>query len=120
MNIPPAALFLLFMRRFSPDKHERLTYAILSVIAFISLILLYFFPRFSTPLDRMALYVIPLQLFVLSRLPSVLADEQGHPSGPFTIAIIVYSTIVEFVWLNYATFAKDWIPYQFYPLHPFG
>jgi hypothetical protein len=120
MNIPPAVLFLLFMRRFSPDKHERLTYAILSAIAFISLILLYLFPRSSTPLDRMALYVIPLQLFVLSRLPSVLPDERGHPSGPLTIAIIIYSAIVEFVWLNYATFAQDWIPYQFYPFHLFA
>jgi hypothetical protein len=120
MNVPPAVLFLLFMRRFSPERHERLIYAILSAIAFLSLILLYLFPRSSTPLDRMALYVIPLQLFVLSRLPSVFADERGHPSGPLTGGIIIYSAVVEFVWLNYATFAHDWIPYQFYPLGVFG
>jgi hypothetical protein len=119
MNVPPAVLFLMFIRRFSPDRHERLIYVILSMIAFVSVILLYLFPRFSTPLDRMALYVIPLQLFVLSRLPSVFADERGHPSGPLTGGIIVYSAVVEFVWLNYASFAHDWIPYRFYPLGVF-
>jgi hypothetical protein len=120
MNIPPAIIFLLFVRRFSPDKHERLTYGILSIIAFISLILLYLFPTASTPLDRLALYVIPLQLFVLSRMPSVFADGQGRPSASLTVAIVSYSAAVEFVWLNYATFARDWIPYQFYPLQLFG
>lgn len=120
MNIPPAVLFLLFIRRFSTDKHERLTYAVLSIVAFISLIMLYLFPASSTPIDRLSLYVIPLQLFVLSRLPSVFADAQGFPSAPLTLAIIGYSAAVEFVWLNYAAFARDWIPYQFYPLSLFG
>jgi hypothetical protein len=120
MNIPPAVLFLLYMRRFSPDDHQRMTYAIFSVGAFISLLLLIVFPRSSTPIDRMALYVIPLQLFVFSRAPSVFANGQGVPSGPLTIGIILYSAIVEFVWLNYAAFAHDWIPYRFYPLHLFS
>jgi hypothetical protein len=116
MNIPPATLFLLFVKRFSPDPHERLIYVILSIISIISLVLLIVYPAASTPLDRMALYVIPLQIFVLSRLPSVLPDGQGHPSGPLTLAIVLYSAAVEFVWLNYATFAPDWIPYRFVPL----
>jgi uncharacterized RDD family membrane protein YckC len=120
MNIPPAVLFLLYRRRFSPDNHERMSYAIFSVVAFISLLLLIVFPGLSTPIDRMSLYIIPLQLFVFSRLPSVFANERGIPSGPLTIGIIVYSAIVEFVWLNYAAFAHDWIPYRFYPLHLFG
>src|SRR5205085_10652948 len=119
MNIPPAIIFLLFMKQLAPEKHEQLTYAILSIIAFISLFLLYLYPAASTPLDRMALYVIPLQLFVLSRLPSVFSDAAGHPSAPLTIGIISYSAVVEFVWLNYSAFAIDWIPYQFYPLHLF-
>lgn len=116
MNIPPAILFLLFVKRFSPDRHERVIYVILSIISIISLILLAIYPQASTPLDRMALYVIPLQIFVLSRLPNLFPDGHGSPSGPLTFAIILYSAAVEFVWLNYATFARDWIPYRFVPL----
>ena len=120
MNIPPATLFLLYAKRFSTDPHERLTYVILSLIAFLSLALLLIYPAASTPIDRMALYVIPLQMFVLSRLPTVMSDRSGHPSGPLTLAIIIYSALVEFVWLNYSTFAADWLPYRFVHVNLLG
>ena len=100
------------------QKHDRTIYAILSIVALASLALLLVFPVFSTALDRMALYVIQLPLFVLSRLPSAFSDEHGHPSAPVTFAVVVYCAAVQFVWLNYAANAKDWIPYQFYPFGP--
>ena len=120
MNLPAAVLFILYAKRFSADASERLAYLMLSAIAFICIGLLLVFPSLSTPIDRMSLYIIPLQLFVLSRLPSVFHDRRGHPSGPLTLCIILYCALVEYVWLNYAVFARDWIPYQFYPLQWFG
>jgi hypothetical protein len=119
MNAPPGLAFLLFMRRFSNQRHERLIYGILSVIAFLSMALLFLYPEASTPLDRMALYVIPLQLFVLSRLPSAFPDERGQPSALLLLGVILFSAVVQFVWLNYAYNARDWVPYQFYPFDLF-
>lgn len=120
MNIPPALLFLMSAKRFSPDAHQRQTYMTLSIIAFISVALLVLYPTVSTAIDRLALYVIPLQIFVLSRLPSLYPDNRGYPSGPLTAAIILYSAVVEFVWLNFAYFASSWVPYQFVPLRAFS
>ena len=64
----------------------------------------------STAVDRLALYVMPLQIAVLSRAPIVFGARLG------TILVLSYSLAVQFVWLNFATHAKFWIPYQAYPL----
>ena len=33
-----------------------------------------------------------------------------------TLIVVLYSLAIEFVWLNFATHARYWIPYQVYPL----
>jgi hypothetical protein len=61
--------------------------------------------------DRIALYIIPLQAFVLGRLPFALARQVGGYTQ-LSLAVIIYSAIVQFVWLNYAVHASSWLPYQ--------
>lgn len=68
----------------------------------------------STAVDRVALYMIPPQLFVFSRLPDVLGG--GKKVRPWVAAIVAYYALVLFVWLTFATHAQYWLPYQFYPL----
>jgi hypothetical protein len=63
----------------------------------------------STAVDRLALYVMPLQIAVLSRFPLLFG-----PAG--TVIVALYSLAIEFVWLNFTTHARFWIPYQIYPL----
>jgi|GEM_PF-5594608 len=64
----------------------------------------------STVVDRLALYILPLQLGILSRLPgTVIGPALGWG------VVVVYSFLVQFVWLNYAAHANYWVPYQFYP-----
>ena len=68
----------------------------------------------STAVDRVALYWIPLQLFVLSRLPDVLGRREGK--NAFWVGLLVtFSAAVLFVWLSFAEMAYAWLPYQFYP-----
>jgi hypothetical protein len=69
----------------------------------------------TTAIDRLALYLIPLQMFVLARLPDVLATRAGRNSQIILI-VILYSAIIQFVWLTYATNAFYWVPYRFYPI----
>ena len=64
----------------------------------------------STAVDRLALYIMPLQIAVLSRLPLILGRRLG------VLIVVLYSVAIEFVWLNFATHARFWIPYQVYPL----
>ena len=80
-------------------------------LAFV--ILLYISPS-STAVDRIALYWIPLQLFVWSRLPDALG-RPGEANSGLVYAVVSYSTAVHFVWLSFAVHSVYWLPYQFYP-----
>ncbi len=113
MNAVPAALFLLFRKRFelSPEQHSFWSW--MSWSALLLLVVLKFSPS-STAVDRIALYWIPLQLFVLSRLPNALGRRDGK-NAVWVYAVVGYSATVHFVWLFYADTAFAWLPYQFYP-----
>lgn len=114
MNAIPAALFLLFRRDFglSGNSLKLWTYMSISALAFI--VLLFASPS-STAVDRMALYFIPVQVFVLSRLPDALQRRYG--SGDLIrLGVILYSGMVLFVWLNFAVHARYWLPYRTYLL----
>ena len=64
----------------------------------------------STAVDRIALYFIPIQVVVFSRLPFLL-QRQISPAIVTTGIVLGYALVL-FVWLNYATHAKYWLPYQ--------
>jgi hypothetical protein len=113
MNAVPAAVFLLLRKRFAlePAQRKFWTWMAWSALGFI--VLLNVSPS-STAVDRVALYWIPLQLFVWSRLPDVL----GRPGGEnafWVYAVVGYSAAVHFVWLFFAAHSHLWLPYQFYP-----
>jgi EpsG family len=113
MNALPAALFLLLRKRFplTPQQRTFWTWMALGAIGFV--VLLKLSPS-STAVDRVALYWIPLQLFVWSRLPNAL----GRPNGKnpvWVFAVVAYSAAVLLVWLAFADTAFAWLPYQFYP-----
>ena len=65
----------------------------------------------STAVDRMALYLVPLQLFVLSRVPDALGRDPTV-RRLLTLGIVAYCGAVEFVWLNFADHAENWVPYR--------
>jgi len=113
MNVVPAVLFLLFRRRFALQQADRTFWSWMSLGALVFVGLLAVSPS-STAVDRVALYWIPLQLFVLSRLPNALGKRDGR-NALLVRAVVCYSAAVQFVWLFFATHAFAWLPYQFYP-----
>ena len=110
MDVLPALLFLLFRRTLSPDVHERKLWMWLSLFAVICVPLLSASP---TAVDRMALYLIPIQLFVFGRMP--LLAKTIHGRTKIVLWIMAYYIAVQFVWLNFAQTAFAWLPYQMYP-----
>jgi hypothetical protein len=112
MNIVPAVVFLIFRKRFSQDRDEERLWTIFSLASFAALGLLIVSPS-STAVDRLSLYLIPLQLFVLSRVPVVFSNEQT-PSVAARWSVVAYSATVQFIWLNFADNASAWIPYHNY------
>ena len=74
------------------------------VIAFFALGL-------GTALYLMALCIIPLQLITTAHLPDDLGFSGRKNTGG--VAIILASFVsIQFVWLNFASHSKYWLPYQ--------
>ena len=113
MNALPGVLFLLFRNRFQLSHEQRSFWTWMAWGALLLVVLLKLSPS-STAVDRVALYWIPLQLFVLSRLPNVLGKRDGK-NAVWVYTVVAYSALVHFVWLVYADTAFAWLPYQFYP-----
>lgn len=114
MNLVPAVIFLFFSRHFPDTPHMRSLWRNLSWLALACVPLLFLLPS-STAVDRLALYAIPLQMYVLGRLP--LATDAGPRAyGSWALAIISYLALVQYVFLYHSSHRAAWNPYKIYPL----
>lgn len=111
MNAVPAVLMLLYGRRLTFSLQERRLWTIIALLALLCLPLVSFA---STAVDRVALYLIPLQLFVFSRLPLLAGNNIRLRTG-LVLGVIGYYAAAQFVWLNFASHAEYWLPYRFGP-----
>lgn len=110
----PAALLLWKRKRFDMDpKQERLW--LWFALATLALLGGYFVSPSSTAVDRVGLYLLPLQLMVFSHLPEILGRSPGA-SRAWVGRVLLFYACVELVWLNFATHAPGWLPYRFFPL----
>ena len=108
MSLVPAALFLIRRRHFNFSPQSDLLWRNFSIASVVLLVALLVSPS-STAVDRIALYLLPLQLAILSQVPRVLAP------GTFGRVLVVgYAFAIEFVWLNFADNANYWLPYSSY------
>lgn len=115
MNALPAALLLWKRDRFAASlSQQRLWFWM--ALASLVLVGLYLVSPSSTAVDRVGLYLLPLQLMVFAYLPEVLGDRDGRGNGVWVLAVVAYYAAVAFVWLNFATHAFAWLPYRWYPL----
>ena len=65
---------------------------------------------YSTAMDRVSLYFIPLQVAVFASLP-VLMRSRFEPKF-MTLMVIAYYASVYIVWLGFAAWAYMWLPYE--------
>lgn len=110
-----AAIVLLVTR-----KNFRRRWPDISLWIWLSLLALVFVPLVevaSTAVDRMAIYLIPLQLFVFSRLP-VLASGASNRTLAVVGILAAYASVL-WVWLNFAVHAQYWLPYNNVTFLPF-
>lgn len=110
MNLVPAVAFFMFRQRLQLDPTEMKVWTYFSLAALAMPIGLFALPS-TTVVDRLSLYLIPLQLAVLPRLAYLF---KGRNTGRFLV--MVYSSLVLFVWLNFAVHAEYWVPYEIYPV----
>lgn len=111
MNAVPAILLLSYRRRLGLQSEESRLWIWMSVFTLGCVALV---PFASTAVDRMALYFIPIQMFVFSRVPRLAVRVRGRTL--IVAAVVFYYATIQYVWLNYALHAKYWAPYHFMPL----
>ncbi|HET8667782.1 MAG TPA: EpsG family protein [Terriglobales bacterium] len=114
MTSIPAAIFLLWRRRFAFAGNEESLWRWLSIFSLLLLAAL-LVSSASAAIDRVALYLLPLQLAVFSHLPGAFGRSRTS-SLLWCIAVISYYFMVQFIWLNFAAHAYHWLPYRFYLL----
>lgn len=114
MNAVPAAVLLLFQRRFAIPPASKRLWIWMAVFSIAALPLVFQAP---TAVDRVALYLMPMQLVVWSHVPGLFIAQQR---AYVRLALLAGYAAVLLVWLVFATHAFAWLPYRFYPLVQMG
>jgi hypothetical protein len=110
MNVAPAVLFLALRKRMNFPKFEYefwLSCAVLAIASVIGLAT----ASASSGIDRISLYLIPLQMVVYANLPYVL-DRSRRSQASVLLAVIAYCFAVQYTWLFYADNVSAWLPYK--------
>ncbi|TDT43444.1 EpsG-like putative glucosyltransferase [Halospina denitrificans] len=107
MNVVPALLFFVFQRYLRLSEAERRLWFWMSLLALVCIPLVVIS---STATDRVALYLIPIQMFVFARLPYVVSDPRHR--ALVTFGVVGYYALVQAVWLFFAGHSYAWLPYR--------
>jgi hypothetical protein len=106
LNVIPSAIYLVFRRqwraRFGASD-------LLLLLALLSILSVFGVSVSSTGLDRLALYLSPIQMMVYGSLPFLFGYQY---KTQLTVVIIVIQLLIMFFWLSYANTAEPFLPYQ--------
>lgn len=108
LSAVPASLFLLLKKRFPFSNDENRVWSNFSYMALAMLVFLAISPS-STAVDRIALYLLPLEIAVLAAVPTLSRDGKV-----LKVSVIAFSFLVQFTWLTFGIHAAGWIPYRTY------
>jgi len=105
----PALLFLANRRLFRLPPDQMRIWSLLSLLAVAAAIGLATVAS-STSVDRLALYLIPLQILIGNRLPETRLF--GLSPVAWNQYLVLFSLAVLLVWLLFAKHAQYWLPYR--------
>jgi hypothetical protein len=112
MTAVAAVLFVALRDRLALPDGTRAIWRNFSYAALAAMIMIFLFSS-TVVLDRLALYLIPLQIVVFSRLPMTVS-KTGKESGLVVLGVISFYALVQLVWLQTAVNASYWLPYKAY------
>lgn len=107
LNALPALLLVSFRKTWKILFND---YGFWFMVAAASLVAIPLVGVASTAVDRMALYFLPIQIVVFSRLPLLM--RHTLPIQVTTLLVLLFYLTVLSVWLNLGNFSMWWIPYE--------
>jgi hypothetical protein len=108
MNGVPAILFVIFGKRLTHLEAERKFWMWMAMLSLGCLLVV---KQAPAAVDRMALYFIPIQLYVFARLHR--ASENIGFRAWIILGTAFYYGFTLWAWLNFASHVEYWLPYQF-------
>ncbi len=109
MNVIAAIVYILIQKNISMSTFQKSFWMTCSILSFISVAALATLSA-SSGVDRLSLYLIPIQAIAYSNLPYNIKKSKASDAA-ILIGLIVYAFLVQYVWLNYAANAGYWNPY---------
>ena len=111
MTFIAAIAFLIFRKNLSTNDYETKIFLFysLSVIAIYPFLI---FKNTWTVLDRIHIYLVPLQIFVFSRIPFI--PMFSKIKNNLILSTVAFYALALFVWLNFGKWSSSWVPYKFF------
>jgi hypothetical protein len=110
INFIPSVFFIIFFKQFQCSKIEKNTWFIVSILNVI-LFVLYFRIDGNAALDRISIYLTPIQIVAYTYMPEILSKRMHMNKFIVFVIILIYSIIL-FVWINYSVNSVNWLPYN--------
>ena len=110
MSLLPATIITSYPNRLGLEPKALKLWRWMGFTAIACAIGLIALPQMNTAIDRIALYVIPLQIVVGCRLPE--SRIFGLNTKEISALILVYVVLIQFTWLFFASNSRLWIPYS--------
>jgi hypothetical protein len=109
-----AGMIVMFgARRFFSNPIETRIWRGWALLSLLSLLML-FFVRSTVIVDRLSVYLLPLQVIVFGRLPLAFGGRQSQQLWTW-LMVAAYAGVL-FLWLTFANHARFWVPYRVYPI----
>ena len=103
LNGIPAIIYLLFIKKWNRVYGQVELMKILAIASLLSVAMVFVS---STAVDRLALYLSPIQMLVYATLPVVFRNSI------YSVAIIVMHFMILYIWMAYANTAIVFFPYR--------
>ena len=101
--------FLIFQKRLINNNNERKVILTLSIMVLIITPFVFFY---SSAIDRLAFYAIPVQIFCIMRSYKLFKYKKDY--FLFKLSIYFISLLIVFIWINFSLHKVGWLPYQNY------
>lgn len=110
MNVLPSILLLIFHKKLFKDVKNTSIWKWMAWLSIFAFCILPFVPS-TALIDRIALIFIPIQVFVLTRMPDLF--KSTNKSDYFIyLMIIIYSFFILLIWAYFSSFSYWWYPYK--------
>ena len=105
----PSIIFLFSGHKLSLNENEKIIWKTIAYFSLLLIPLVFILPS-TTAIDRLALYALPIMVFTFSSIPELKFVRINKTI--LNCLVVTFSFAIQFVWLNFASNAFAWLPYQ--------